>query len=49
MVMHKILDILKAALIEEKQMEIVLSASATALCFDLDDAYENRDCELIYT
>lgn len=40
MVVRKMLDALKAALIEEKQMEMALSASETALCFDPDDPYE---------
>lgn len=48
MVVRKMLDALKAALIEEKQMEMALSASETALCFDPDDPYEIRDRGLIY-
>lgn len=48
MVVRKMLDTLKAALIEETQMEMALRASETVLCFDPDDPYEIRDRGLIY-
>ncbi|CAI0711913.1 tetratricopeptide repeat-containing protein [Serratia proteamaculans] len=48
MVVRKMLDTLKAALMEEKQMEMALRASETVLCFDPDDPYEIRDRGLIY-
>ncbi|MNC61342.1 hypothetical protein D3C75_1112790 [compost metagenome] len=42
------LDTLKAALMDEKQMEIALRASEAVLSFDPDDPYEIRDRGLIY-
>ncbi|ATA17973.1 regulator of sirC expression with transglutaminase-like and TPR domain [Gibbsiella quercinecans] len=48
MVVRKMLDTLKAALMEEKQMEMALRASQTVLCFDPDDPYEIRDRGLIF-
>lgn len=47
-IVRKILDILKAALIEEKQMERALCASEVLLAFDPNDPYEIRDRGLIY-
>ncbi len=48
MVVRKMLNALKAALIEEKQIEMALNASQAALCFDPKDPYEIRDRGLIY-
>lgn len=48
LVVRKMLDILKAALMEEKQMELALRTSQVALEFDPDDPYEIRDRGLIY-
>jgi regulator of sirC expression with transglutaminase-like and TPR domain len=48
MVVRKMLDTLKASLMEENQMELALRASETVLCFDPDDPYEIRDRGLIY-
>jgi len=48
MVMRKMLDALKTAPMEEKQIEMALSASETTLCFGPDDPYEIRDRGLIY-
>lgn len=48
MVVRKMLDTLKIALMEEKQMELALRASEVVLSFDPDDPYEIRDRGLIY-
>lgn len=48
LVIRKMLDTLKAALMEEKQMEMALCVSETVLEFDPDDPYEIRDRGLIY-
>ncbi|OMQ27306.1 MULTISPECIES: invasion regulator SirB1 [Serratia] len=48
LVVRKMLDTLKAALMEEKQMELALRASEAVLSFDPDDPYEIRDRGLIY-
>ncbi|MBF7981101.1 MULTISPECIES: invasion regulator SirB1 [Rahnella] len=48
MIVRKMLDTLKAALMEEKQFELALRASETVLQFDPDDPYEIRDRGLIY-
>ncbi len=48
LVVRKMLDTLKAALMEEKQMEIALRASEVVLSFDPDNPYEIRDRGLIY-
>lgn len=48
MVVRKMLDTLKAALMEEKQLEMALRTSETVLCFDPEDPYEIRDRGLIY-
>jgi regulator of sirC expression with transglutaminase-like and TPR domain len=45
---RKMLDTLKVALMEEKQMELALAASEAVLQFDPDDPYEIRDRGLIY-
>jgi len=47
-IVQKMLDTLKAALMEEKQMEMALRASQTVLQFDPEDPYEIRDRGLIY-
>ncbi|PKH26436.1 hypothetical protein CIG19_01150 [Enterobacterales bacterium CwR94] len=47
-VMRKLLDTLKAALMEEKQMETALRVSELLLQFDPEDPYEIRDRGLIY-
>lgn len=47
-VVRKMLDTLKVALMEEKQMEMALRASETVLSFDPEDPYEIRDRGLIY-
>lgn len=47
-VVRKLLDTLKSALMDEKQMELALNASETMLEFDPDDPYEIRDRGLIY-
>ncbi|WP_075181073.1 invasion regulator SirB1 [Pantoea sp. 1.19] len=47
-VMRKMLDTLKAALMEEKQMERALAVSEILLQFDPEDPYEIRDRGLIY-
>lgn len=39
MVVRKMLDTLKAALMEEKQLEMALRTSETVLCFDPEDPY----------
>lgn len=46
-VMRKMLDTLKAALMEEKKMELALNVSQVLLRIDPDDPYEIRDCGLI--
>ncbi|AVF34434.1 invasion regulator SirB1 [Rahnella sikkimica] len=48
LIVRKMLDTLKAALMEEKQFELALRASETVLQFDPDDPYEIRDRGLIY-
>ncbi|WP_025121127.1 MULTISPECIES: invasion regulator SirB1 [unclassified Serratia (in: enterobacteria)] len=48
LVVRKMLDTLKAALMEEDQMEIALRACEAVLSFDPDDPYEIRDRGLIY-
>ncbi|ACS85651.1 invasion regulator SirB1 [Musicola paradisiaca] len=48
MIVRKLLDTLKIALMEEKQMELALRASETVLQFDPEDPYEIRDRGLIY-
>jgi len=48
LIVRKMLDTLKAALMEEKQFELALRASETVLQFDPEDAYEIRDRGLIY-
>ncbi|MFH8134312.1 invasion regulator SirB1 [Pantoea osteomyelitidis] len=48
MVIRKMLDTLKAALMEEKQMELALNVSNVLLQIDPDDPYEIRDRGLIY-
>ncbi|WES66456.1 invasion regulator SirB1 [Superficieibacter sp. HKU1] len=47
-VVHKMLDTLKAALMEEGQMEMALRASEALLTFNPEDPYEIRDRGLIY-
>lgn len=47
-VIHKMLDTLKAALMEERQMELALRASEVLLQFNPEDPYEIRDRGLIY-
>ena len=47
-VMRKMLDTLKAALMDEKQMELALNVSQVLLQIDPDDPYEIRDRGLIY-
>ena len=47
-VVHKMLDTLKAALMDEGQMELALRASEALLSFNPDDPYEIRDRGLIY-
>lgn len=47
-IVRRMLDTLKAALMEEKQMEMALRASETLLEFDPEDPYEIRDRGLIY-
>lgn len=47
-VLRKMLDTLKAALMEEKQMELALNVSQVLLQIDPDDPYEIRDRGLIY-
>jgi len=47
-IVRKMLDTLKAALMEEKQFEMALRASETVLQFDPEDPYEIRDRGLIY-
>ncbi|WP_312949290.1 invasion regulator SirB1 [Superficieibacter sp.] len=47
-VVHKLLDTLKAALMEEGQMEAALRASEALLVFNPEDPYEIRDRGLIY-
>lgn len=47
-IVRRMLDTLKAALMEEKQMELALRASQAVLEFDPDDPYEIRDRGLIY-
>lgn len=48
LIVRKMLDTLKAALMEEKQFELALRASETVLQFDPEDPYEIRDRGLIY-
>lgn len=48
MIVRKMLDTLKAALMDEKQMELALSTSEAVIEFDPDDPYEIRDRGLIY-
>lgn len=48
LIVRKILDTLKVALMEEKQMELALCASEAVLQFDPEDPYEIRDRGLIY-
>lgn len=48
LVIRKMLDTLKAALMEEQQMEMALRASELVLSFDPEDPYEIRDRGLIY-
>lgn len=45
---RKLLDTLKGALMDEKQMELALRASEAMLEFDPADPYEIRDRGLIY-
>lgn len=47
-VIHKMLDTLKSALMEERQMELALRASEVLLQFNPEDPYEIRDRGLIY-
>ena len=47
-VIRKLLDTLKSALMEERQMELALGASQTLLQFNPEDPYEIRDRGLIY-
>ncbi|RWR03457.1 hypothetical protein ED28_00275 [[Pantoea] beijingensis] len=47
-VIRKMLDTLKAALMEEKRMEMALNVSHVLLQIDPDDPYEIRDRGLIY-
>ncbi len=47
-IVHNMLDTLKAALIEEEQMELALRTSEALLLFDPEDPYEIRDRGLIY-
>lgn len=47
-VIHKLLDTLKSALMEERQMELALRASEALLQFNPEDPYEIRDRGLIY-
>lgn len=47
-VVRKLLDTLKSALMDEKQMELALAASEAMLAFDPGDPYEIRDRGLIY-
>ncbi|MBG6245159.1 hypothetical protein CS369_10965 [Candidatus Symbiopectobacterium sp. 'North America'] len=48
LIVRKLLDTLKVALMEEKQMELALRASEAVLQFDPEDPYEIRDRGLIY-
>ena len=47
-VVRKLLDTLKSALMEERQMELALRASEVLLQFNPEDPYEIRDRGLIY-
>ncbi|TCV99693.1 invasion regulator SirB1 [Biostraticola tofi] len=47
-VVRKLLDTLKTALMDEKQMELALNASEALLEFDPEDPYEIRDRGLIF-
>ena len=47
-VMRKMLDTLKSALMDEKQMELALNVSKVLLQIDPEDPYEIRDRGLIY-
>ncbi|MBS3652838.1 invasion regulator SirB1 [Klebsiella variicola] len=47
-VIRKLLDTLKSALMEERQMELALRASEALLQFNPEDPYEIRDRGLIY-
>ncbi|RRZ90335.1 invasion regulator SirB1 [Erwinia sp. 198] len=48
LVLNKMLDTLKAALMEEKQMELALQVSQVLVNMDPDDPYEIRDRGLIF-
>ncbi len=48
LVIRKMLDTLKSALMEEKQMELALKASEVLLLMDPEDPYEIRDRGLIF-
>ncbi|MFB6434673.1 MAG: invasion regulator SirB1 [Candidatus Malihini olakiniferum] len=48
LIVRKLLDTLKVALMEEKQMELALRASEVVLQFNPADPYEIRDRGLIY-
>lgn len=48
MVLRKMLDTLKSALMDEKQMELALHASEVLLQMDPEDPYEIRDRGLIF-
>jgi len=48
LVIRKLLDTLKSALMEERQMELALRASEALLEFNPEDPYEIRDRGLIY-
>ncbi len=48
LIVRKMLDIVKAALVEERQMELALRTSEVLLEFDPHDPYEIRDRGLIY-
>ncbi|MFP1891480.1 invasion regulator SirB1 [Lonsdalea quercina] len=48
MIVRKLLDTMKIALMEEKQMELALRACEAVLLFDPEDPYEIRDRGLIY-
>ncbi|MDR3106152.1 MAG: invasion regulator SirB1 [Yokenella regensburgei] len=47
-IVRKLLDTLKSALMEERQMELALRASEALLQFNPEDPYEIRDRGLIY-
>lgn len=48
MVLRKMLDALKSALMDEKQMELALHASEVLVQMDPEDPYEIRDRGLIF-